>query len=267
MQIRLFPLILLVLLVLPGVADGKTVTEEYYTQAYYSLKELHQAIGTMMAVRPLDKTLRIFAHQTLESDYKDVRELKPPSGFEEAHDRILKAIEYRLASLQYYIQGKPDALKFWTLANAEIEAVDALLARRRADKVEAPPMDPNFQVSEIPLNVQQYGDRYLLVRNMNQLLGAKALLGAKNPARLDHALATVESELRILRQTKVPAEMKGLHGKFLEALELRKQQVQAVQANKAGDAQSKGAAAKNIFDEIDRELTEKYKITIPKNLH
>ena len=60
--------------------------------------------------------------------------------------------------------------------------------------------------------------------------------------------------------------MKDLHAKFLQALELQKEQIQAVQESKAADGKAKGEATKKLFDEINQELSGKDKITIPKNL-
>jgi hypothetical protein len=51
--------------------------------------------------------------------------------------------------------------------------------------------------------------------------------------------------------------MKDLHAKFLQALELQQEQIQAVQESKAADGKAKGEATKKLFDESTRNFRGK----------
>jgi hypothetical protein len=259
-------LICAVTLLLPLPSSAKQVSEGYYIQTYRSVVGLHKAIGGMLFLRPKDKSLRVFAYKALQKDRNTIKGVTPPPGFEDMQRRILLAIDYRLAALQYHIKGTPGGQKFWTLGDAQIKTVNAFLAQRKADKVEAPPIDKDFRAKETLLNKRQWTDRYFLIRYMNLGLGTKLLASGQNKARVDHTLAILNGQASILRQTMYPPAMKELHNKLTRAIDLRREQMQAWKAKKPKVAGERDEEVKNIYREINAELTQKHNIKIPKNL-
>lgn len=257
-------LVMAALVVLAQTQSAAGVSEEYFIDTYQSIRAYHTSIGNLITLRPADNTLRIFAFKAIEQDYGTFKTLEAPAGFEGMKGNILRAMEFRMASLQLFLQGKKGAQQYWIKGDAEIEAVEAFLASRRAEKAEPPPLDANFKPKEVPLTVEQYADRYFLIRMVNKGLGVRTLLKAQNEATVNHARSLIQIQSGILKETQYPAEMKELHSKVLAALHLTEQWFDSVKAKKLAEASALQKQVEGLYAEIDKQLMEKFKITIPK---
>lgn len=263
--IGFFALLSVVLLV-SQPAPAQTVSEDYYVGLYSQVKDYHQTIFKLISLRPADKTLKIFALKALEDDFGAYKGIQPPEGLNEMKRRTLRIMKFHMAALQLLIQGKPGAMEYWKKGDAEMEAVEAFLARRRADKAEPPPLDPKFRPVEPQLTAQEYADRYFLIRLVNKEIGSKLLWGMKTPVKFDYAEKVFNTQIKLLKQTKYPPEMADIQTKLLKALGINLEWLAALKQKRVWDAGMKQKEVAAIYTEINKELTQKYNVTIPNNL-
>lgn len=261
-----FLVLLCVVPLLSHPASAETVSEDYYIELYNLVKSYHQTIFKLISLRAADKTLKIFALKALEDDYREFKGIVPPEDFGGMKQRILRIMKFHMAALQLLIQGKPGALEYWKKGDAEMEAVEAFLARRRADNAEPPPLDPKFRSTEPMLTVQQYADRYFLIRVVNKAIGTKLVLGMKTPAKFDYAQKVFHTQIELLKMTKYPPEMADIQARLFKALGLTQEWLGALRQKRFFDAGQKQKGVIAIYREIDTELSQKYNIVIPRNL-
>lgn len=250
-----------------GVAQpvqANPVTEDYLIATYHATKDYAVSIRTLISLRPGEKPLRAFAFESLRADYERVKGMQPPPDFQGMKQRMLRAMEFQMASLQLAIQGKPGAMSYWNKSKAEVNAIEAFLAQRKADQGAPPPLDPGFRPQETQLTPQQYADRYFLVRLANRTLGTQLALGGKRKqGKVDHTLAVLKSQTALLQKTKCPPEMKDIQDKVLKTQELSEEWIHLQVANKLAQANAKQQEILGLYNEIDDELSQKHKINVP----
>lgn len=244
-------------------AFAKKVSADYFISEFEAIRDYHRSILDIISPRPTDKSLKVYAFKVLQADFRDFKQIEPPEGYREVKRKILHAMKMHMAALQFGIQGRPNAMQYWKKGDVEFEAIDKLLRKGGQKKKKPPLLDPNFKPVETLLTPQQAANRYFLVRMTNRELGQKIIQRPGDPARIDFTIEALRTQIRLLQESKYPAQMNPIKDKMLRSLNMSLQWVDFVKAGKPFLAAVKQNEMRVLLKQIDEELKWKYGIVVP----